>query len=75
VTAFPLFPIEHHNYPPSNVPGEVAAKTQALPLKPEPYARQTLTEDMLTNKTPSAHQWAVQQFRISQQRSVHTVGG
>ncbi len=59
----PLFPIEYHNYPPSTVPGEVAAKTQPLPVKPEPYARQLLTEGMLTNRTPAAHQWAVEQFR------------
>ncbi len=63
VTGDPLFPIEHHNYPPSDVPGEVAAKTQALPIKPEPYARQRLTEGMLTNRTPTAHQWAVEEFR------------
>ncbi len=59
----PLFPIEYRKYPPSNVPGEVAAKTQPLPTKPAPFARQLLTEDMLTNRTPAAHQSAVEQFR------------
>ena len=59
----PLFPISYRKYPPSNVPGEVAAKTQPLPTKPAPFARQTLTEDMLTNRTPEAHQWAVERFR------------
>lgn len=59
----PLFPIEHRPYADSNVPGEVAAKTQPLPTKPAPFARQRLTEDMLTNRTPEAHQWAVEQFR------------
>ena len=38
-------------------------KTQPLPTKPAPFARQRLTEDMLTNRTPEAHQWAVEQFR------------
>jgi quinoprotein glucose dehydrogenase len=33
--------------------------------KPAPYARQLLTEDMLTNRTPEVHQWAVEQFRKS----------
>lgn len=59
----PLFPIRYRRYEPSSVPGEVAAKTQPLPTKPAPYARQTLTEEMLTNRTPSAHTWAVEKFR------------
>ena len=58
-----LFPIEYRKYPPSNVPGEVAAAEQPLPTKPAPYARQRLTEDLLTNRTPEAHRWAVEQFR------------
>ncbi len=63
VTGKPLFPIEEHSYPASTVPGEVASSTQPIPLKPAPYARQLLTEDMLTNRTPEAHAWAVEQFR------------
>ena len=59
----PLFPIEYHKYPPSNVPGEIAAAEQPLPIKPAPFARQFLSEDMLTNRTPEAHAWAVEQFR------------
>ena len=49
--------------PPSTVEGEVAAETQPFPTKPAPFARQLLTEDMLTNATPEAHQWALEQFR------------
>jgi quinoprotein glucose dehydrogenase len=59
----PLFPIEYHSYPPSDVPGEGAAAEQPLPTKPAPYARQRLTEDLLTNRTPEAHQWALAKFR------------
>ena len=59
----PLFPIENRKYPASTVPGEKAAETQPLPTKPAPYARQRLTQDMLTNRTPEAHKWAVEQFR------------
>ncbi|HZS54318.1 MAG TPA: PQQ-binding-like beta-propeller repeat protein [Bryobacteraceae bacterium] len=59
----PLFPIEYKKYPPSTTPGEVAAETQPLPTMPKPYARQLLSEDLLTNRTPEAHQWAVEQFR------------
>jgi quinoprotein glucose dehydrogenase len=63
VTGKPLFPIEERSYPPSTVPGEVTSPTQPRPLKPDPYARQLLTEDMLTNRTPEAHAWAVEKFR------------
>lgn len=63
LTGKPLFPIHEHAYPASTVPGEVASPTQPLPDGPEPFGRQRLTEDMLTNRTPKAHAWAVQQFR------------
>jgi quinoprotein glucose dehydrogenase len=59
----PLFPIGYHKYPPSTVPGEVAAAEQPLPTKPKPFARQFLTEDLLTIRTPEAHEWALGQFR------------
>jgi quinoprotein glucose dehydrogenase len=58
-----LFPIAYRKYPPSDVPGEVAAKTQPLPEKPAPFARQILTEELLTQRTPEAHRWAVERFR------------
>ncbi|MGH8101984.1 MAG: PQQ-binding-like beta-propeller repeat protein, partial [Chthoniobacterales bacterium] len=59
----PLFPIKYHKYPSSDVPGEVAAAEQPLPAKPAPFARQFLAEDMLTNRTPEAHAWALEHFR------------
>jgi len=59
----PLFSIESRKYPPSTVPGEVAASKQPLPTRPEPFARQLLTEDLLTVRTPEAHQWALEKFK------------
>lgn len=59
----PLFPLECRDYPPSALLGEQAAKQQCLPAKPAPFARQLLTENLLTERTPEAHQWAVQKFR------------
>ncbi len=59
----PLFPIECRDYPPSNVPGEVAAQQQCLPTKPAPFARQLLTENLLSERTPEIHQWALEKFR------------
>jgi quinoprotein glucose dehydrogenase len=63
VTGAPLFPIVNKSYPPSTVPGEVTSPVQPMPTKPAPFARQLLTEDMLTNRTPEAHAWAVAQFK------------
>src|SRR2546430_209921 len=65
VTGKPLFPIEYRKYPASTIPGEVAAAEQPLPTKPAPYARQLLSEDMLSKRTPEVHRWALEQFHNS----------
>ena len=62
-TGKPLFPIEERSFPASTAPGEKASATQPVPLLPEPYARQKLTADMLTTRTPESHAWAVEQFK------------
>jgi quinoprotein glucose dehydrogenase len=59
----PLFPIESRKYPPSTMPGEVAAPEQPLPARPAAFARQLLTVDLLTMRTPEAHQWALEKFK------------
>ena len=63
VTGQPLFPIEYRDYPPSILPGELAARQQGLPTRPAPFSRQNLIEDMLTQRTPAAHQWALEKFK------------
>ncbi len=63
VTGKPIFPIEEFAFPSSNAPGEVTSPTQPRPLAPEPFARQRLTEDMLTARSPEAHQFALDKFR------------
>ena len=72
LTGEPLFPDPRASaYPASTVPGEVASPTQPMPDAPAPFARQRLTEDMLTKRTPEAHAWAVKAFRdIPQRRAV-----
>ncbi len=59
----PLFPIESRKYPPSTVPGEMAAPEQPLPARPAPFARQLLTEDLLTTRTPEVHRWVLEKFK------------
>lgn len=63
VSGEPLFPIREVHFPASEVPGEVASPTQPIPLTPAPFARQRLTADLLTTRTPAAHAWALKQFR------------
>ena len=58
----PIFPIAETAFPASIVPGERTSPTQPVPQIPEPFARQRLTEDMLTTRTPEAHAFALQQF-------------
>ena len=62
ITGEPLFPIHERAFPPSTVPGEKTSPTQPVPDAPAPFERQELTADMLTNRTPEAHAWAVNEF-------------
>jgi quinoprotein glucose dehydrogenase len=67
-TGDPLFPIEHRAVPASDIEGEALAKTQPFPVKPEPFARQILTEAMLTRRTPEAHEAVLRTFRSIRSR-------
>lgn len=62
-TGRPLFPIAERPFPASETPGEATSPTQPVALAPAPFARQRLTEDDLTDRTPAAHAWAVEAFR------------
>lgn len=63
VTGEPLFPIEERPVPPSPLAGEEAWPTQPFPLKPAPFARQGMTEEDLTRRTPEAHGAVLARFR------------
>jgi quinoprotein glucose dehydrogenase len=58
----PLFPIEYRKVPASDLEGEITADSQPFPVLPEPFARQKLTADMLTDRTPAAHEDALKRF-------------
>jgi quinoprotein glucose dehydrogenase len=51
-TGIPVWPIEERPVPPSDVPGERAAKTQPVPTKPPAFDRQGSTVDNLIDFTP-----------------------
>ena len=62
-TGKPLFPMPEMPYPRSDIPGEVTAKTQPLPLAPPPFARQRLDEQDITTRTSEAHADALARFK------------
>ncbi|MBV9498385.1 MAG: PQQ-binding-like beta-propeller repeat protein [Acidobacteriaceae bacterium] len=64
-TGQPLFPVEYRKYPKSEVDGEVTADTQPLPVKPAPFSRQIFTPDMVTDRTPEAHEAVLKQLQGS----------
>ena len=61
-TGKPVFPVEEVPAPASDVPGEVAHPSYLRPTIPAPYARQRLTADTLTSRTPEANHAMREQF-------------
>lgn len=54
-TGKPLYPVQEIAVPATDVPGETTSPTQVMTVSPEPFARQHLTEDLLTERTPEAN--------------------
>jgi glucose dehydrogenase len=63
ITGQPLFPVTEQRVLASDVPGEKSWLTQPRPLFPAPFARQYLSGEMLTNRTPEAHALAIDKFK------------
>ncbi|MFN7882651.1 MAG: PQQ-binding-like beta-propeller repeat protein, partial [bacterium] len=61
-TGRPLQPMKVLRTPPSDVPGERAARTQVVPAWPLPFTRQRLGPDDLTRRTPQARAAALAEF-------------
>jgi quinoprotein glucose dehydrogenase len=58
----PLFPVEERAVPTVALDGEQPASSQPFPTLPRPFARQQLTRDDLTQRTPEAHAAALRTF-------------
>ncbi len=58
-----LFPYQEISVQPTDVDGEWTAPKQVLPLKPEPFARQYFSEDLITRRTPEAHDDVLKRWR------------
>ena len=62
VTGESVFPVVETKVPASTVAGEVTSPTQPIPTLPAPFAKQTLTRDEVTNRTPEMRAWAQKEF-------------
>ena len=62
-TGEPLFPMKEIPVIPSDVPGELLAASQPVPVVPPPLGRQGLGEDDLTTRTPEAREAVLRRFR------------
>jgi quinoprotein glucose dehydrogenase len=57
VRGTPLFEVEERKVPPSEIPGEQAWPTQPFPVKPPPFARQSMRRDELNDLTPESKEF------------------
>src|SRR5262249_41802875 len=62
-TGRPLFDVEEKPVPASDVPGERAATTQPIPVKPPPFAAQPLDESNATDSGEANRQSALARLR------------
>lgn len=62
-TGRPLFPVAERPVPPSDLAGESAWPTQPHATKPAPFARQAITAESLTTRTPAAREAVLARFR------------
>lgn len=65
-TGKPLFPVKEVPTPSAAaLPGDTPWPTQPVPVKPAPFANQTLTQADITNRTPEAHAYVLDRFKNS----------
>ena len=62
-TGQPVFPVQELPVARSSVRGEAAHPTQPIPSRPPPLVRQGMTEADVTNISPEARRFALQEFR------------
>ena len=62
LTGKPVWGVEERPVPPSDVPGEESWPTQPFPLKPPPLTRISMTRDEVSNISPEAHAYCLEQF-------------
>jgi quinoprotein glucose dehydrogenase len=70
LTGKPIFPIAERAVPASDLNGEHTWPTQPVPLAPQPFARQQITEGDLTQRTPATHAAALERFHALRHASL-----
>jgi quinoprotein glucose dehydrogenase len=70
LTGKPLFPVEERPVPQSDIPGEKSWPTQPFPSKPPAFARQRFNEDDVTDRSPKARDFVLEQLRKMKTGSV-----
>lgn len=72
VTGESVFPIEEKPFPASDLAGEEVWPTQPIPTLPEPFARQTIGPDDVTDRNPEVHQEMKEKFNKVKYRQMFT---
>ena len=63
LTGEPLFEVEERAVPKSDIPGEESWPTQPFPMKPPPFARQSMTRDEITDVTPESREECLEMIK------------
>ena len=74
-TGEPIFPIEELEVPQSSVPGEESWATQPFPPKSLRYAKQSFTEEDVTNISPEAKEYVLEQIKDMRLGGIFTPPG
>lgn len=72
LTGKPLWPIEEQPAPRSDVPGEISAATQPVPVGIAPFAHQLLSRDDLFGFTPIDKAWCQREFDKMRYEGLYT---
>jgi quinoprotein glucose dehydrogenase len=62
-TGEPVFGVKEEPAPPSEIPGEDAAKTQPVPVKPPAFSRRVFGDDEATSISPEAHAYVLTKLK------------
>ncbi|MEX0778590.1 MAG: pyrroloquinoline quinone-dependent dehydrogenase [Balneolales bacterium] len=74
-TGEPIFPIEERPVPQSDIAGEASSPVQLFPSKPDPFVRQNISEETLTDISPEANAYARERFRELNYEGIFTPVG
>jgi len=72
VTGKPIWPIEEHPVPQTDIPGEETSPTQPFPTKPPAFAKQGLTIDDLVDFTPELRARAIEKVNAYRMGPIFT---